>query len=185
MSRQRRVLRSGIAPRKAAPAAPPPARPPQRAAAPAAAALSSELERERGARPLRQVALGAGSGFPSAANTRAAGAAAATTRSTGAGVPGPAGKREELEAEAPLRLHTLQPRRAGLATAAVSASVPRWRLQKLPQFILVETKNRGAPAGGFSSRGNPDPGGAKERAQPLPGKQLLGICLGNWLARGE
>ena len=34
MSRQRRVLRSGIAPRKAAPAAPPPARPPQRAAAP-------------------------------------------------------------------------------------------------------------------------------------------------------
>lgn len=105
---------------------------PARTPAPAAAALFSELERERGARPLRQVALGAGSGFPSAAKTRADGAAAATTQSTGAGVPGPAGKREELEAEAPLRLHALQPRRAGLATTAVSASAPCWRLQKLP-----------------------------------------------------
>lgn len=55
----------------------------------------------------------------------------------------PGAKREELEAQGnPLpELHALQPRRAGGAAAAVSASAPRWGLAKLPQFILVETKN--------------------------------------------
>lgn len=55
----------------------------------------------------------------------------------------PGAKREELEAQGTLlpELHALQPGRAGGAAAAVSASAPRWGLPKLPQFILVETKN--------------------------------------------
>lgn len=55
----------------------------------------------------------------------------------------------------------------------------------MPPFIPAETKTSLALAGGFFSLGNPDRGGATERAQPLPGKQLLGICLGGWVGRGE
>lgn len=56
----------------------------------------------------------------------------------------------------------------------------------MPQFIPAETKSRRALASGLSPpRGNPDPGGATERAQPLPGKQLLAICSGDGEGRGD
>lgn len=94
LARRRRVLRSGIAPRKAAPAAPPPARPPPRTATARGAPDAAPGPRcgcaclgageEYGAPPLPQVALGAGIWFSFARG--AAGAAATTTGSTGAGV---------------------------------------------------------------------------------------------------
>lgn len=84
---------------------------------PAAAAPASELGRERGARPLLQVALGAGIGFSCfvrrAARTRAAGAEAATTRSTGPGVLGRAAERET-------------PKTPGASSASRAPAQPSW-----------------------------------------------------------
>lgn len=88
VARRRRVLRSGIAPGKATPAAPPPAHPPPRVAVargwcpePRCGCAPPELGRERGAPPLPQVALGAcadparllGSGAARILATRASG----------------------------------------------------------------------------------------------------------------
>lgn len=187
VAQQRRVLRSGIAPGKAArPPRPQPAphrgrlRLPARVPAPAAAALASELGRERRARPLQQVALGNRVWFFCFARGAArTWAAAATTGARELESRDPRPKGRSGRRKAPARLHALQPRRASQATVAVAASVS-WRgLPKLPQFIPAESKNRGALMGGLFSWGNRDRGGATERAQPFPGKQLLGICSGN------
>lgn len=141
---------------------------------------SSELGRERRARPLQQVALGNRVWFFCFARGAArTWAAAATTGARELESRDPRPKGRSGRRKAPARLHALQPRRASQATVAVAASVS-WRgLPKLPQFIPAESKNRGALTGGLFSWGNRDRGGATERAQPFPGKQLLGICSGN------
>lgn len=137
-----------IAPGKAAPAAPPPARP----------------HRGGGTRPgprslLRGARLGAGVGTRGLATP--AGCAwrwqrlllrgedpgewrssryHSERRSWSPGTRGPG--REELEAQGTLpELHALQPRRAGGAAVAGPCLGAAVGLLKLPQFILVETKN--------------------------------------------
>lgn len=153
-----------------------------RAPAPAAAAPASELGRERGARPLRQVALGAGIGFSCfarrAASTQEGGAEAATTGNTGAGVPGRAAKKETLKTP-------------GAPSASRAPAQPSWpRHCRWLCFVAAvgggcrschssspPRRRAGKPSRvGFFPRGNPDPGGATERAQPLPGKQLPGFA---------
>lgn len=194
---KRRVLRSGIAPRKAAPAAPPPARPPPRAAA----ARGSGPGPRCGCARLGAGAGARGSATPAGCSRRwdrvlllrsptcedpAAGAEAATTRSAGTGVPGRAADRETLKtpgapsaSRAPARpswpRHCLWLCFAAAVGAAEVATVHPGRDEEPPS----------PREWAFPPRGNPDPGGATERAQPLPGKQLLGIRSGDGEGRGD
>lgn len=182
------MLRSGIAPRKAALAAPPPARPPPRAAA------------ARGSGPGPRcgcVRLGAGVGAPGSATP--AGCARRWNRvlllrpptcehpggrhgsryyqehrSWSPGTRGQKGDTKDArrpfgftrsspaELASPLSLALLL-RRGGGCRSCHSSSQPRRRAAESSRV-------------GFFPRGNPDPGGATVRAQPLPGKQLPGFA---------
>lgn len=133
---------------------------------PAAAALASELGRSTELRHSGRLRSALGSGFPSPVELQAQ-------------QPLPPGA-PELEScdrrskgrswrrKPPLRLHALQPSRAGLVTVALSDSAPRWRLPKLPQFIPAEMMNCGALAGGLFPQGNPK---EAPRSAPSPSHQ--------------
>lgn len=166
------MLRSGIAPKKAAPAAPPPPRPPRRAAtvrgsgpSPSCGGASLGAGAEHPARPLRQVALRSGIGFSSFAGE-------AERRSSRyyryywdhrSWSPGTGAKREELEALGSLAASRASwPRNChslclGAAVGAAEVATVRPGRDEEPR----------SPRGwAFFYQENPDREGAEERPRP-------------------
>lgn len=176
MARQRRVLSSGISPGMAAPAAPPPARPLPRATAPGSgpgprcgcARLGAGARAPGSATPAGCARIGWGR-LLLRCEDQGGGTAAASIRSAGAGVPGPAAEREELEAQGTPSASRSPAQTSGLRhchglclRAAVGAS-------QVATLHLGRDESSAQPSRvAFFSPGNPDPGGASERAQPLP-----------------